>query len=203
MKVDRYLTLLGDEYLRSALPEGAMLVEEINKHTTLKHSYKELTGNQARDLIETLESYHQKKILAWELNDGLESERQRKEARTQLERSRSGKILKPLVAIGMCFLVTVLTLAYTGMILWVSYHTKTLPDWEQMVLPYIVPGFVMWKYFGIINDETKALMQAVVESTPAGSLVSKLADLRHSKGRAKPTTDDEYNLRPPPPPSDG
>lgn len=204
MKIERYLDLLGDQLLRSAAPEGPMVVSHINKYSDLTHVIDDLTGNQAKELIFGLDPYHARKLMALELNDGLDAVRESKALQARLEQQRSGKYLKPAVALGMSFLITVLTLAITAAILWVTYHTKTLPDWEQLVLPYIIPGVVMWQYFGIINEETRALMSAIAGSTPAGSTLKGLLNFR-GKDKPPPTSevDTEYdNPRPPPPPRD-
>lgn len=203
MKLERFLVLLGEETLRSAAPEGPMVVAEINKYSKLTHVIDGLTGHQALELIGTLDVYHARKLLAMELNDGLDVRKEQKERQARLEKNRSGKYIKPLMALGASFLVAVTTLSWVVMTLWATYHTKELPSWEQMFLPYVIPGVILWQYFGIINTETKALVESVVGSTPVGNAALGLIDAVRNRKRGNRVSDHYVGDHEPAPPRPG
>lgn len=167
MKVRVLLELLGDNSLAKYKPEGSLVLDAIHRYIPDRYDIATLTGNTALELIQTkLQDNERDAVLDTELNDGVDYFAMRAELQNIADGSYKGNVSRRIITISMTVLVCLCTLSYLVSMLWVSYHQKTLPTWQELALPFGVPGMVIWKYFGIINKERSDMLMAAIGRAP-------------------------------------
>lgn len=187
MKIKPFLTLMGDMLLSSAEPEGRQIVEQINRYTANQYHYSAITAPEAIELIQSLPDTEREAVFNYELNDGLNLVEMRDDLQGMIEALRAAVRANPannlrLVVTGfMAFLVFLMSFCFTGMVIYIGYQTRVFPPWEIMVLPFIIPGMVIWHVFGVLTKERRDLLMAALGKTPPASLMERMGDIIQEK----------------------
>lgn len=129
----------------------------------------ELTGAQLIDYIKEVDV----QLLHAELNDGLDTVARSERIQDVVDkRTKTSKILRDIIAVGMSTAVGLLTII-------ISYSIAMglpLPPPETIVVLFGVPGLVVWRYQGVLVSETKDMILTTLGKTPTGSMVGYIAD---------------------------
>lgn len=166
MKIKTMLDLLGDASLLTVKPEGYLILDTLHRYTPNRYDISAFTGNSIRVVIEQLPANERETVYETELNDGIDFTTMRAELQSVVDGNSKGNVSRSVITGIMAFLVFLCTLVYLWSMAWVCYHQKTLPSWQEIALPFGVPGMVIWKYFGVINKERSELLLAALGKTP-------------------------------------
>lgn len=186
MKVKMYLELIGSKPLGYAHPEGSMVLDLINTYSLNQYEISTLSGDEATSLIHEFQEDQRNAVLESELNDGVDFLKYRKDVE-ELVKNGSGTTTRLIIATMMTILVVAASLSFLCAMLFVAYHKKTIPGWEELALVFGVPGVVIWKYFGVLNKERTELILAAMGKTPImnNPMVNAIREFR----RPNPTSE--------------
>lgn len=166
MKIKDVLRLLGDSPLMTVKPEGYQILDTLHKYTPNRYDISTFTGESVLEVIMGLQANERETVLETELNDGVDFTTMRAELQSIADGNKRGNVSRSIITGLMAFLVFLCTMTYLWSMVWVCYHQKTLPSWQEIALPFGVPGMVIWKYFGVINKERTEMLMAAIGRTP-------------------------------------
>jgi len=85
-----------------------------------------------------------------------------------------GKFLRPLIAGTFCVMVFVAVVGYDLLLWQICSEAKRLPTFNEMLIPIIVPGFIVMSYFGFLKRDRRELLQMLLQRTPAGAVLTSV-----------------------------
>lgn len=91
------------------------------------------------------------------------------------------------MAIMMAVCTCIMSLAYTAVMVYVSYIGRALPDWTSMLIPFLGPMLVVWQYNGVLTKERRDVLATALNAVPGGFFSSFFSALSQRK---KKTSDD-------------
>lgn len=212
MQVKQLLMLVRDEPLSMYKPEAAMVMDLINEKIKTRLYVNDHSGTTLLEFISKhVPADIGTQILGHELNDGLDLRSHQQHLQKILEEKNKGaKIVQTLVVLGMCFLLTCVTLVFLSTI----YHGRPIPDWEIAVIMFGGPIAVIWQFQGVFSSDNKDFLFAALGKTPPGNMVSTIANAFRGNTRGSDIQTPYYGQRstdhnqrdgaaPPPPPPPG
>lgn len=79
---------------------------------------------------------------------------------------------RAFIAVMMSVAIVLMAVSYISMVIYVSWHKLTIPDWADIFIPFLTLGAVVWNYNGLLTRENRDAIAAGLGSVPGGVLAS-------------------------------
>lgn len=162
MKIGELLRRVGDVSLYEALSDGEKHVSDIAKLTGVSLSVTGATGMDCLKALGTLSAPQREAYLSAEVDtdSGAGDMQQLTSLISQLRAGQSG--WKTAVAVFMALLVGVMVITYA----YLMFRGLPLPHWQDITCIIIVPGGIVWTWYGVLTKENRDIISAALGEMP-------------------------------------
>jgi len=164
MKIGEFLRRVGDASVYEALPGGDNYVEEIARITGVALEPTSATGSDCIRALGKLSASQRTVYQNKDVDTGAGSNAADMELIgtliAQLRTGQSG--WKTAVAVFMALLVGIMVVTYASLM----YRGLPLPRWQDITCIIIVPGGIVWTWYGVLTKENRDIISAALGEIP-------------------------------------
>lgn len=182
------LAHVGERVVSSVLVDGADAVRSVNKLTGANLDPETATGDECMVALEALEG------------------KPHTETRAELDTDRIAQIVghirgrqsvwKTAVAVFMAILVGVVVIDYAILMYVATTGGLKLPSWQDVTFIIIVPGGIVWAWFGVLTKENRDLLAATIGELPvAGPMTAFIKAVLGRHTQAPQTRSNDTNTQ--------
>lgn len=182
MKLGDFLRQVGDLSVYETLPGGDHYVDEISKITGVSLDSTTANGTECIRALGKL-SASQRTVY---LNKDLESNNNSidvEQLGQLISRVRAGQSgWKTAVAVGMAILVGVVVINHAFLMYLAMVNHYNAPRWQDSVYISIIPGGIVWTWYGVLTRENRDLISAALGELPKKGPWGAVFDMLSRRG---------------------
>jgi hypothetical protein len=159
---------IGDQIVSEVLVNGEDAVKTVSKMTGVDLDPATATGNDCLRAMENLDVLERAEFL---------SRKPDVQYRNEIDTDRIAEIVthirgrqsawKTAVAVFMALLVGIVVIDYAVLMYVATTGRLELPSWQDVTFIIIVPGGIVWAWFGVLTKENRDLLTATIGELPA------------------------------------
>lgn len=200
MKLGDALRQIGDQSVYLSVPCGDQYVEQVTLLTGVELDVATATGTECLAAIGSLPTEQRTTLLDKEV-DAVISGNDMQAAIELISTVRAGQSnWKTGVAVGMAILVAIVVINHCILLYLSTVHGLIAPRWQDSVYISILPGGIVWTWYGVLTKENRDIISAAVgeipKSGPWGAVIN--AVLRRSPSDAPQPTPQPPQWQTPP-----
>lgn len=209
MTLGEFLRRIGNRSVYEAIETGEDFVAEIAKITGVSLDTTTASGSECLRALGKLSASQRSVYLNKEIaaSDSSLDMKMLSDLVYHVRAGQSG--WKTLVAVMMAVAVFVLVLTYALLMYKATMQQIPLPRWQDITCVIIVPGGIVWAWYGVLTKENRDLINAALgeipKKGPFGAVIDALTrkpPVSNATPPGTPPAPDVPPMSPPPPQSD-
>jgi hypothetical protein len=172
MYVRRILEQVGDRTLVDVNGNGAQLIDAINAALSTPTLTTASTGTEVLAAFDTLLPVDQSRIESVAEDYIVTNFGTLPLNLTPPVAGGPARDYRAFIAVMMSIAIVAMAVTYISMVIYVSWHKLTIPDWSDIFIPFVTLGAVVWNYNGLLTRENRDAIAAGLGSVPGGVLAS-------------------------------
>lgn len=172
MYVRRILEQVGDRTLVDVNGNGAQLIDAINAALATPTLTTASTGTEVLAAFDTLLPVDQSRIESVAEDYIVTNFGTLPLNLTPPVAGGPARDYRAFIAVMMSIAIVAMAVTYISMVIYVSWHKLTIPDWSDIFIPFVTLGAVVWNYNGLLTRENRDAIAAGLGSVPGGVLAS-------------------------------
>lgn len=201
MTLGELLRMVGNGVLYEQHPGGDKIVADVNKIADAVLSETKATAQDCLRVLADLEPEVRRKFLESQVEDSGKVSSDIADLVSAIRFRQNG--WKTAIAVLMALNITVMVFTYAVLMYSATMHGLPLPRWADITAIIIVPGGILWVWYGVLSKENRDILAAAAGQLPAGGLAGIVASVLQRKGAdapQTPPTQPQQPTQPNPPP---
>lgn len=198
MTLGELLRKVGNGVLYEQHPAGDKIVAEVNKIAEAVLSETKATAQECLRVLADLEPEVRKRFLDAEVEDSGKVGSDIAELVSAIRHRQNG--WKTTIAVVMALNITVMVFTYALLMYNATMHGLPLPRWTDITAIIIVPGGILWVWYGVLSKENRDILAAAAGQLPAGGLAGIVATVLQRKAPEQPPQQPQAQSQPNPQP---
>lgn len=194
MTLGELLRKVGNGVLYEQHPGGDKIVADVNKIADAVLSETKATAQECLRVLADLEPDVRRKFLDSEVEESGKVNSDIADLVATIRFRQNG--WKTVIAVLMALNITVMVFTYALLMYSATMHGLPLPRWADITAIIIVPGGILWVWYGVLSKENRDILAAAAGQLPAGGIAGIVATVLQRKAPETPPVQPQQPVQP-------